>query len=588
MVGRVWPFRVERQSLQRIRVSWWADLVAFLVLVLVLFGVIEVAARWIGPMTSETTLDLSAWNLPLYALFSLARMTVAFTAALGFGLVYGRLAAADPRLEHVLLPVLDILQSIPILSFMPGVVLALVALFPHRNLGAELAAIVLIFTSQAWNLAFSVYQSVITVPKDLREAAAMLHFTRWQRLTRLELPFALVPLLWNSVMSWAGGWFFLMASEQFTLGERSFRLPGLGAYLATAADQGDLRALGLGLVALVTVIVLVDRLFWQPLLAWSHRFTLDEVSSELRPGRAAGSWFQRSLLVSWLWRQWMRPLVRWLDHVFDRLLGGGATSKLTRQELPSRSETTRHGQRALPLLAGIGLFVLVGGTVARAVLELPASSWLELATAASISFARVMVTLIITALWTVPVGVAIGTNPSLTARVQPVVQTLASIPATALFPAIVLVLLGLPGGLQMAALVLLALGTQWYVLFNVIAGAAAIPHDFIEASTIFRLTWWQRWQHLLLPAIFPSLITGLITAAGGAWNATIVAEYVVFRGEIYVAGGLGAEIASSAATGDYRRLLAATVLMAAIVVVLNRTFWARLYRLSMERFQLAR
>lgn len=584
-MGRMWPVAAERQLVQRVRWFWWADLLVLLLLGVVTTGLAVVGAHWLAPRQSAVSISLSLSSLPLYTLYSFSRMLLAYLLSLSFAIVYGRLAASGPTLEHILIPILDVLQSIPILSFLPGVVLALVALFPHRNLGAELAAIVLIFTSQSWNLAFSLYQSMVTIPNELREAAEILQLSRWQRFTRLELPFAMVPLLWNSIMSWAGGWFFLMAAEQFTLGERTFLLPGLGAYLSVAANKGNFSALTAGLITLVILIIALDHMVWRPLVAWADRFKVEEVAGTPRESRVGFAWLRRSFILLGLHhaleRSFVEPVDRWLDRAF----GFPRVASFPKQEqVPARGRWFWF----VSILASavILLALIVQNAAGLALARIPISAWERIVRAAGLSLVRVMLTVSFGALWTVPVGAAIGFNRRLAGMVQPWVQTLASIPATALFPAIVLVLLRLPGGLQVAGILLMALGTHWYILFNVIAGVRAIPNDLSEVVAITRLTGWQRWRLLTLPAVFPYLVTGLITAAGGAWNATIVAEYVTFRGQVYDAGGLGALIARSAETGDYRTLIAATMVMATIVVGLNRALWRRLYRFATERYRL--
>ena len=597
------------------------------------------ASRWAAPLTPSTHIDTSPRSLPLYAGLSTLRMALAYLLSLGFSLVYARVAVMNRMTERLMVPVLDILQSIPILSFLPGVVLGLVAIFPHSNVGLELGAILLIFTSQAWNMAFSFHQSLLTIPKELSEASAIYRLNWWRRFTRLELPFGTIPLIWNSMMSWAGGWFFLMAAEQFTLGSHNFQLPGLGSYLQTAANAGDLSALFLGLGTLVVVIVLLDQLLWRPLLAWADRFKFEQTESAEAPRSTVLGWLRRSALIDLVRRRVFAPagerVDRWLGHAASptppaprpsppTLLPirgggrmrerdgeaekGGATGRGRRDRHPpfplilSRSKVTlpptldtRHptpGPRAVRL-AGIlvAVLVLAGsvvGTIAavRLLAHLSLGDWGDVAGSTGATTLRTIVALAIGVAWTVPLGVAIGTNPRLARPAQPLVQMAASIPATALFPALLLILLGLPGGLNLAAVGLMLLGTQWYILFNVIAGAMAIPSDLREAASIYRLRGLRRWRSLILPAIFPSLITGMLTATGGAWNASIVSEYVTFKNHTYSTVGLGSLIARSANDGNFALLLAATLAMAAVVVAANRLIWRRLSRLAELRFRL--
>lgn len=516
--------------------------------------------------------------LPFYALLSIGRMLVAYVLSIVFSTVYGYAAARNPRAERWLMPLLDILQSVPILSFLPVVLLSLTAVLPQA-VAVEIAAIVLIFTSQVWNLTFSFYQSMTTIPTEYREAAAVFRFSRWLRFKQVELPFASMGLIWNSVMSWAGGWFFLMAAEIFTLGERDFRLPGLGAYLQTAAVEGNTQALLLGIGTLVVIIVLLDQLVWHPLLAWAERFKVSQVADD----NPTTSWFLNSLrrsgLASGLGRRIFGPLNRWLDRTFNR-----PPREVAGLEAP---ENGRRSFLGWAVIVALGLGIAYGMLQALSLLlALPLSAWGEIIVGAGATLLRVLIAVSIALAWTIPVGVLIGTNPRAASILQPLVQIAASIPATALFPVLLLGLLTVPAGANIAAVLLMLLGTQWYLLFNVIAGASAIPLDLQYTSDLLRLRRWRRWRTLILPALFPYIITGLITASGGAWNASIVAEFTHFGGETNQVTGLGALITSSTAAGDYALLLASTLVMIVLVVLINRLVWRRLYRIAEYRFRM--
>ncbi|MDQ6738234.1 MAG: ABC transporter permease subunit, partial [Gemmatimonadota bacterium] len=529
------------------------------------------------PLSPNVRIDTSISLLPMYAGLSTLRMAIAYILSLVFSLVYARAAAASRAAERIMLPVLDILQSIPILSFMPGVVLALAAAFPGRTLGLELAAVILIFTSQAWNLAFSFHQSLVTIPRELSEAADVYRLGMWRRFTRLELPFGAIALIQNSMMSWAGGWFFLMASEQFVLGANNLRLPGLGSYLAAAADARDTKAILWGVFALVTVIVALDQVLWRPLVAWSDKFKFEQSG-----GDASESWvldlLRNSSVIAWLREHTITPIERVLDR---------PRPVVTRARM---SITIPRWIRVLAgLVVGIAAIALVfwGGIAAfRTVSVLSGHTWVTILVATLATFARTLAALIIATAWTVPFGVAVGTSPTWSRRLQPVVQVIASIPATALFSVLLLLLLALPGGLNIAAVALMILGTQWYILFNVIAGAMAIPTDLKEAGAVYGLKGWKRWRLLIIPAIFPYLVTGLITATGGAWNASIVSEYVIFAGRKISTTGLGALIAEAADAQNFALLLASTLVMAAVVILGNRLVWRRLYRIAESRYRL--
>jgi NitT/TauT family transport system permease protein len=524
-------------------------------------------------------ISLSAVALPWYALLSVGRMAVAYFLSLLFSLFYGYAAARNRTARTVLMPLLDVLQSVPILSFLPVVLLSLSAVLPQA-FAAEFAAIVLIFTSQAWNMTFSFYQSITTIPTEMREAAAVFRFDPWLRFKAVELPFAAIGLLWNSMMSWSGGWFFLMAAEIFHVGTRDFRLPGLGSYLQTAANQGDSHAVVLGVITLVFVIVLLDQLVWRPLIAWTDRFKVDMVEGDEPPK----SWFLDLLSRAWLVEQFgthlWRPFSEWVDRGFQRRTGGVIAS-------PEPSVEAGHSRLAIAILTAFLLVALYGSYRAATLLvTLSGSAWTELGKGIVATFLRVNVALAITLIWTIPVGVFIGTNRRLATVLQPIVQVVASIPATALFPVVLLALLQVPGGLNIAAVLLMLMGTQWYLLFNVIAGASVIPQDLCYTTDLLRLSSVDRWRTLILPALFPYLITGAITASGGAWNASIVAEYVEFGGRTHATVGAGALIARATSAGDYALLLASTLALVLTVVLINRTFWRRLYRLAEERYRM--
>jgi len=546
---------------------------------LALFYALLASTRWVlGPVNFQPTIDLHPSALPKYALYSVMRIAAAYFLSLAFTLAYGYLAAHNAKAERLLIPLLDTLQSIPVLSFLPGVMVAMAALFPTRQLGLELGSILLIFTGQVWNMTFSVYSSMKSVPREMHEAAEVYRLNWWQSLTQLELPYAAIGLVWNSMMSVAGGWFFLMACEMFVLGNRDLRLPGLGSYLQTAASAGNTRAILWGLVVLVTVIVLTDQLVWRPIIAWAEKFKFEQVEATEIPRSPVLELLRRSKLLSLAARVSFRPLREALNLYF-------AAKHQPSQGKGAAAQVTKWIARALTLGAVLGVLYAMGKmgvmlvSVSRP--ELGGILW-----GAGATFLRVEFTILLATLWTLPVGVFVGLRPRLSAIAQPIAQIAASVPATALFPIILLALIRIGGGLGVGSIVLLLLGTQWYILFNVIAGAMALPTDLKEVCDVFRLSTVERWRRLLLPGIFPFLITGLVTASGGAWNASIVAEYFRFQGHTFSTTGLGAVISHATDTGNFSVLLAATVVMAAMVVTVNRLVWRRLYALASTKFKL--
>jgi NitT/TauT family transport system permease protein len=542
------------------------------------YSVVAFARYWSGPMNSQAEISLQPAALPRYALFSVLRISAAYCFSLAFTLVYGYLAAYNRKAERLMVPLLDTLQSIPVLSFLPPVMISMVALFPSRQLGVELGSILLIFTGQVWNMTFSFYSSLKTIPTEMREAAIAYKLSWWQKFRQLELPHAAIGLIWNSMMSVAGGWFFLMACEMFVLGSRDFRLPGLGSYLQTAANAGDTRAICWGLATMVGVIILIDQLIWRPVIAWAEKFKLEQVGASETPHSPILSLLRKSKLVPLAMRHFFFPTRERLDLHFAKEHVAASES----------SSITQKGTLALRLLAivafaGIAyaagrMFALLG-TMSSA--ELRHILW-----GAGATFLRVEVTLLLAALWTIPVGIMVGLRPRLSAIAQPLAQIAASVPATALFPIVILLLIRAGGGLGIGSVILLLLGTQWYILFNVIAGATAIPSDLKEVCSTYQLSTAERWRRLFLPAIFPYLITGFVTASGGAWNASIVAEYFHFRGQTISTTGLGAIISQATDSGNFRLLLAATVVMATLVVTINRLVWRRLYTIAATRFRL--
>jgi NitT/TauT family transport system permease protein len=542
------------------------------------YGLLSLTRYWTGPVDTQPEIHLHPGALPLYALFSWARIMIAYLISLVVTLVYGYAAAHNARAERILIPLLDTLQSIPVLSFLPPVMVAMVALIPSRQLGVELGAILLIFTGQVWNMTFSMYSSLKSIPHELMEASEIYRLSWWQRWIQLELPYAAIGLVWNSMMSVAGGWFFLMACEMFVLGKRDLRLPGLGSYLQTASNAGDTGAILWGVFAMVAVIVLMDQVVWRPLIAWSEKFKMEQVEASQVPRSPVLDLLRRSKILSTASRATIAPAREAL------------TLYCARRRMAPRADPTGHRLGTwiwltLAVGATIGLLYAIG----KMLIMLSALSRPELRTifvGAGATFLRVELTLVLAGLWTIPAGVYIGLRPRLAAIAQPIAQVAASVPATALFPIVLLFLIRIGGGLGLGSIILLLLGTQWYILFNVIAGAMSIPTDLKEVCDVYHLTKIERWRRLYLPGIFPYLLTGFVTASGGAWNASIVAEYFRFHGQTFTTTGLGAVISGATDAGNFPVLLGSTIIMAALVVTVNRLLWRRLYGLASTKYKL--
>jgi NitT/TauT family transport system permease protein len=568
--------------LDRSRRLAWTDLALVAGLGGAIYGLVNLAGRWSGALRPTVDIDLSLTALPGYALLSLSRGLAAYVLSLLFTLVYGYWAARDRVAERVLIPALDILQSIPVLGFMPGVVLGLVGLFPHSNVGLELASVIMIFTGQAWNMTFSFYHSLRSIPRDLTEVATLNRFRFWQRFRWVELPFSAIGLVWNSMMSMAGGWFFLMVSEAFVLGDKDFRLPGLGSYMSVAVANGDGGAMFAAVVAMVVMIVALDQLLWRPVVVWAQKFRVEESGQT----EAMESWFLDLLRRSRILSAASALLAR---------LARPRRPQPPPQPAPARAAASARRGRgpsgAFSILVFLALLALLAWgafDLVRLLRHVRGGTWASLSVSALLTLGRVLLATGLGTIWTLPAGLAIGLSPRLSRVLQPVVQVVASFPAPMLFPAVVALLSALGVGLGAGSILLMLLGTQWYILFNVIAGATAIPADLREAARIYRLGTWQRFRQVYFPAVFPYLVTGWVTAAGGAWNASIVSEYMSFRGEVLQANGLGARISAAASSADFAALAAAITLMAAMVALFNRFVWRRLHALAEERFSLSR
>ena len=567
VTARTWPFFI--------------DLGVAACALAVFFAIVSTGVYWFQRPIPVVPISSSIAALPLYAFYSIVRMTIAYFLSLAFAISYGYIAAYNPRVEPWMVAVLDILQSIPVLSFLPPVVLAMVALIPGHQLGIEMAVIFLIFTGQVWNLAFSFYTSLKTIPREMQEASRIYRYSAWQRFWQLEIPYATISLVWNSIVSVAGGWFALIFCETFSMGDRNFQLPGLGSYIQTATYDGDVHALLAGILTVILIVVATDQLVWRPLIAWSDKFKFEQVESADRVTSPILELIRRSKICQTLpGRIWNRVE----EPVYHRM----AQTRERRVVKPLDTPRSAKVPPALWLLAVTGALAICWAA-AQAIVMLQTVTWPDLRLlleGAAATFLRVNASLLLSAAWTVPVGVAIGLNPRLARIVQPVAQILASVPATAFFPILLIGLVKIGGGLGIGSIALMLLGTQWYILFNVIAGAMSIPSDLREVADLYHFTRWQRWTRLILPGIFPYLITGMVTASGGAWNASVMAEYSHVKDQTLQTIGLGAQIDAATGSGRFPMLLLATILISLMVVTMNRLVWRKLYRLAETRFKL--
>jgi len=576
------PNRTAHASAWRVLPNRW-DAVAFPLIICLLAMAIVGFHQTMAPIgvlqTQKISLDPS--NLPEYALRTTLRMLAAMVASLVFTLVYGTLAAKSRRAGMVLIPILDILQSVPVLGYISFTVTFFLALFPGRVLGAELAAIFAIFTSQAWNMTFSFYQSLRTVPRDLSEVSRGFHLTPWQRFWKLDVPFSMPGLIWNMMMSMSGGWFFVVASEAITVGNQTITLPGIGAYLAQAISAKNIGAVGWVIVAMSVVILAYDQFLFRPLVAWADKFRMENTAS----GDAPQSWLLDMMRRTHLIHQLLVP-AGWLLSQAARIPLRVPSLKGVR----SRSASARGSSRIGDIVWGVFVVVLTVYVVWRVVSFVATGVTMgevgHVLVLGLITLLRVMVLIAIASVIWVPLGVLIGLRPALAEKIQPLAQFLAAFPANLLFPVFVIVIVHFHLNADIWLSPLIVLGTQWYILFNVIAGAMSYPNDYKEATKNFRIRGWQWWRQAILPGIFPYYVTGAITASGGAWNASIVSEFVQWGDTKVVAHGLGSYIAQTTAAGDFPKIILGIAVMSLFVTLFNRLLWRPMYAYAESRLRL--
>jgi NitT/TauT family transport system permease protein len=564
----------------RLRPNFW-DLVALPLVVgfitLVTWGSQQMSVPYAG---EEIPISLAPWKLPEYGLRTVMRMMIALAVSLIFSLAYAALAAKSRRAEKLLIPVLDVLQSVPILGFLTIVLpVFTTALFPGSLLGYECAAIFAIFTSQAWNMTFSLYQSFIGVPTDLREAARMYHLSPWASFWQLEVPFAIPQLVWNMMMSVSGGWFFVVASEAITVAGHDTKLPGIGSYISVAIDQRDLAAVGYAILAMLAFILIYDQLLFRPLLAWSQRFKVEAITE----GEGERAWFLTMLERARLFDV-LGICVDGIMGPLSRLQKAAKPGILPRAELSDAA--TIWIDRTWSILLAVGALFAFYEVVEFVRSTVGFDEVLRVFLLGLATLCRVLVLIALASLIWVPIGVWIGLRPAVAHRAQPVVQFVAAFPANLFFPIVVSAIVFFHLNVEIWVSPLMILGTQWYILFNVIAGTLALPTDYQYVASNLGVTRWLWWRRLILPGIFPAYVTGAVTASGGSWNASIISEVVKWGDDKLVATGIGAYIAEWTDAGDYPRIVLGITVLSLYVLLFNRLLWRRLYRLAEERLRL--
>jgi NitT/TauT family transport system permease protein len=566
----------------------YADLIVFGILGGVLYWLVLLSREWNMALEPKTVIHSEFVYLPLYTLYSLSRGLAAYIISLLFTIAYGYIMAHSRRAEKIMLSLLDILQSVPIVAFLPELVLVFVFLFPHSNFGLEIASIITIFTGQVWNMTFAFYHSIKSIPQDLRDASESYHLSKRKTLFRLELPASAIPLIWNSMMSMAGGWFFLSLSEAFQFGGKDFRLPGIGSYMAMAVEQANVPGIIGAVIAMGAMILFLDQVLWKPLVIWSRKFRVEELSSEPEGKSFILNIVQHSEIIQSI-RRWFERRRRPNEDASEQEFLA-TREELTREAFDQTADVESPLRKAVGVALMGAIMLVIAYGIFRLYLvftqEVTGAEWLTIAGDSLLTLLRVLAALIIGAAWAVPLGVIIGMNARWSQRLQPVVQFISSFPAPLMFPLFIFLFQAWGISIEYGSIVLMLLGTQWYLLFNVIAGASAIPTDLREMFHSYNIPRASLWKKLLLPAIFPSVITGAITAAGGAWNASIVAEFVTYGHETFAAHGIGALLSTAFVQGHYALLGAGIFALCLMVISLNKFVWRKLFALAQDRFAL--
>lgn len=570
------------KSLSRAKAPNRWDIVAFAVLVMVLVGLSWGAKQMAVPYQLGETLHISLdpHMLPYYGLRSVARMLIALVFSLIVTFAFGRMAAQNRLAERLIIPAVDVLQSVPVLGFLSISFWEFLRLFPNSMLGPEMAAIFLVFTSQAWNMLFSFYQSLKGMPREMTEVATLLRLSAWQKFWRLEVPYAMPGLLWNAMLSMSAGWFFVVASEAISIDHQEILLPGIGSYIRVAVDQANQPAIVYAMLAMLVIVIIYDQLLFRPVMHWVSRFRTDQGVDEKSP-------------QSWVVNLYYRTrLMRRLSRQLGKLWAAMINMRLMRRRCAVQSLSDVHVREKTSLVEQMLFWIIVLATSIGAayfgrqlLISLPVrETWMVIKLGALTAIRITAMVLLCVIIW-LPIGVWVGRRSWVAGAIQPVIQFLAAFPANLLFPFVGTLILQHQLNVDLWSSPLLVLGTQWYILFNVIAGVMALPKELRHASNVFQVQGWLRWKRLILPSIFPYLITGIITAVGGAWNASIIAEFLTWGPYKLQAHGLGAYITAHTIDGHFSEVALGIIVMCGYVLLINAWVWQPLYRLAAQRFK---
>lgn len=549
------------------------DITAVLILLAAIAGFVALISSWTAPMPHESVAATQDFSLLKATFLSAARLIIAFVLSIVFAISVGYWASHSRLAERFVIPLIDILQSIPVLGFLPMFVLGLITIFPNMQLGLELAAILMIFTGMSWNLVLSFYGSCKTVPNEYSEVIQVAGYSRLGTLLRLELPYSMNGLVWNSMLSVAGGWFFLTICESFVLGDKSFKLVGLGTYVSNAAEKGDIKEILIGVFIIVIMLYLTDRLIWQPLLQFVERYQKSANEEDETETQIVIDFFSRSRFLSGFLRGMRRRYA-------------------TRFFVPAQNAIIRRQGPLILRVLNYSIFICLGLFTAWGIwqmfdslAEIPGSEWVKIAVVSFYSLLRVFFVLVLCAVIMIPFGLWLGSRRNLVRKLQTMIQVAAAFPAPMIFPIILTVILYLSIPMSIGSIFLMMMGAQWYLFFNVLAGAQSVPAEYVDMARLTGMGRREVLKRIYLPATFPYIITGLITAAGGAWNTSIVAELVVFRGQELITPGLGSYIAKAAYNEQYPELMAAVAVMVLLIILINRFVWARMYNLAAEKYR---